>query len=115
MPETLQEKQFRSMVSRRIGEIRKLKGLTGYQIAEQIGCTQGLISHYETGQSFPPLPILVSICDALGCSVDYLLGRDADYSTTTPRGQLQSAFERLPSEYQVAVVKMAEALAATVT
>ena len=34
------------------------------------------IGHYETGQAVPSFDILVNLAEELGCSLDYLVGRD---------------------------------------
>ena len=100
MAENLKAKQRKSMVARRLLEVRTEKGLNQYDLAQKLECTQGLISQYETASTTITLDVLIDLCDALGCSVDYLLGREVEYDITTMRGQLLFAFERMPSEIQ---------------
>lgn len=110
MPDTLKEKQRKAMVARRVAKVRKQKGLTQHDLAEAMGCTQGLISQYEAGQSNLSLSILIDICDVLGCSIDYLLGREVMYDTSL-RGRILKALEGLPESKQRMIVTMVEAAA----
>ena len=47
------------------------------ELAKRIGVSKMTISHYESGMRVPSVANLVSIADALHCSVDELLGRKA--------------------------------------
>ena len=110
MSDQMKEKQRKAMVARRLAEVRKQKGLTQYELAVEVACTQGLISKYEAGQATIQLDVLISICDVLGCSLDYLLGRDVVYDISL-RGRLLKALEKLPGEKQNMLVTMSEAAA----
>ncbi len=105
----LKNKQRKSAIMRGIKSVRDQKGMNQSDLAQKIGCTQGLISQYESGIAEPPLEILVRICDELGCSMDYLLGRDVDYSAT-PRGFMLNAFEKLTAAEQTMFVIMLESI-----
>ena len=97
-------------VSQRLTRVRKQKGLNQFQLATAMGCTQGLICKYETGQANVNLNTLIDMCDALGCSMDYLIGTDVP-SDTSLRGRTLKALEVLPGEKQCMVVDMVEAAA----
>ena len=60
----------------RIKEKRKELGLTQQQLGDMVKVTKVSICCYESGTRTPNLDTLVDISDALGVSVDYLLGRD---------------------------------------
>lgn len=60
---------------------RRALGLTMKQLASTVGVTEAAISHYETGRREPDHDMLLSIANALGVTVDYLLGRE---STSAP-------------------------------
>lgn len=47
------------------------------ELAKRIGVSKMMISYYESGMRVPSVANLVSIADALHCSVDELLGRKA--------------------------------------
>lgn len=63
------------MLSQRLKYSRKNKGLTQSELANRIKTTKGTISNYENGYSTPSNEMLISLANALGVSVDYLLGR----------------------------------------
>jgi transcriptional regulator with XRE-family HTH domain len=54
---------------------RKLRSLTQSQLGGRAGIAAASVSHFETGQRVPSLESLVKLADALGVSVDALLGR----------------------------------------
>jgi transcriptional regulator with XRE-family HTH domain len=51
-----------------------MQGLTQSQLAERVGITQAFLAEIEKGRKRPSLDVLEKLCDALGCSADYLLG-----------------------------------------
>lgn len=108
MVNRLADDKRKKAIGRSIEKIRKQKGLSQFHLAEALNCTQSIISQYEIGQAEPPLPVLIAICDKLGCSVDYLLGRNAMHDTSTLRGRLLKSFEVLRSESQETIVLMVE-------
>lgn len=59
---------------KRISQRRKMQGLTQSQLAERVGITQAFLAEIEKGRKRPSLEVLEKLCDALGCSADYLLG-----------------------------------------
>jgi transcriptional regulator with XRE-family HTH domain len=59
---------------KRINQRRKMQGLTQSQLAERVGITQAFLAEIEKGRKRPSLDVLEKLCDALGCSADYLLG-----------------------------------------
>lgn len=54
---------------------REVRGLTQADLGNRAGIAPASISHFETGQRVPSLDSLVKVADALGVSVDVLLGR----------------------------------------
>jgi transcriptional regulator with XRE-family HTH domain len=59
---------------KKISERRKLQGFTQTQLAQSVGITQAFLAEIEKGRKRPSLDVLEKLCDALGCSADYLLG-----------------------------------------
>lgn len=110
MANNLEKKQRTNMIARRLIQIRKEKRMSQHDLAAAADCTQGLISQYESGVSEPPLAGLIRMCDAMGCSVDYLIGRDVEYNTSL-RSRLLRAFERLSVDNQNLFVVMVETAA----
>ena len=58
--------------------LRKEKGISQKEAANQLGVSQALLSHYEKGIRECGLDFLVRAADFYGVSADYLLGRSAD-------------------------------------
>ncbi len=110
MPDPMKEKQRKCMVARRLAEVRKQKDMNQFELAKAMGCTQGLISKYEAGQANVQINTLIDICDALGCSLDYLLGREVVYDTSL-RGRILKALEVLPGDKQNMALAMLEGAA----
>jgi len=63
--------------------LRELRGLTQAELGKRAGLAAASISHFETGQRMPSLESLVKLADALGVSVDVLLGRASLESSTS--------------------------------
>jgi transcriptional regulator with XRE-family HTH domain len=59
-------------VGERIGELRRLKGLSQRQLARLAGVDNGYLSRIERGLREPGDSILNSLASALGCTVDHL-------------------------------------------
>lgn len=77
--------------SRIITLLRKEKGVTQKQAAEDLGVSQALLSHYEKGIRECGLEFVVRVADYYGVSCDYLLGRSADRSGLTLRWRISPA------------------------
>ena len=54
-------------------EVRKDKGLTQKELAEQIGISDKTISKWENGNSVPDTSMLLPLCEALGITVNEFL------------------------------------------
>lgn len=67
------------MTMSRIKEIRKLLNLKQHELAEELGCAQTNVSHYEKGQMLPPDRALALIDVAakkkLRLTLDQVYGR----------------------------------------
>jgi len=72
-------------VSRRLAEnvrsLRDLRKLTQADLGARAGIAAASISHFETGQRTPSLDSIVKLADALGVSIDVLVGRASVEST----------------------------------
>jgi transcriptional regulator with XRE-family HTH domain len=63
--------------------LRKEHNLSQKTVANDLGITQALLSHYEKGKRECGLDFLVRAADYYGVSVDYLLGRTSSSSGIT--------------------------------
>ena len=89
--------------------IRERRGLTQVALGQRAGMAPGSISHFETGQRVPSLESLVKLADALGVSVDELLGRvPGDASTQVDPLFLRAS--RAPADTLDAVKRVTAAL-----
>jgi len=59
----------------RLFEIMSEKKVTQQALSENISVSQGNISDWKNGRSFPKVDALIKIADYFDVSVDYLLGR----------------------------------------
>ena len=99
--------------SERLREAREKKDLTQSQLAEISGLQSSAISHFEAGRRSPSFDNLKRIADALGVSIDYLLGRVEEPKGSGP--VVQKLFRDLgrmsPSDQEV-IAQMAAMMAA---
>ena len=65
-------------LNRIIKLLRKERGITQKQAAEDLGVSQALLSHYEKGIRECGLDFVVRVADYYNVSCDYLLGRSAE-------------------------------------
>lgn len=102
-------------VGERLAELRRTRGLSQTELAERIGLTQRVMSHYEKGQTRIPGEVLLKIADVLKVSVYELLGRAS--SGRSPKDKkLWKAFEvleSLPPRDQKVVLRTLDAVAQT--
>ena len=65
-----------NLISKRIKEMRKLRGYTQVELADSIGVQRQAIINWEKekNNTLPAIENLVDLCEILDCSMDYLLG-----------------------------------------
>ena len=71
--------------SRILTLLRKERGITQKQAAEELGISQAQLSHYEKGIRECGLAFVVRVAEYYDVSCDYLLGRSAERSGQTIR------------------------------
>ncbi len=73
-----------AVIGKFISDIRKERGMTQRQLANIIGVSDKTISKWECGKGMPEVTSLVSLCNALGISVNELISGERllneDYS-----------------------------------
>ena len=62
-----------------IKNLRKEKGLTQFQLAEQLNLDQTAVSKWERGRAVPDVQMLIVLSNFFDVSTDYLLGRSSFY------------------------------------
>lgn len=65
-------------VGARLKHARMMAGLRMRELAEQVGCTDGMISKIENGRTVPSLPMLQRLVEALGRDLTSFFGSDPD-------------------------------------
>ena len=66
---------YETRFSAALRNIRTERGYTQEQLALYSGLQPSAISHFETGRRRPSMGNLVQLADALGCTLDRLVGR----------------------------------------
>lgn len=58
-----------------IKELRIEKGISQYQLGQEIGVSQKAIDYWEQGINEPKASYIIALADYFNVSTDYLLGR----------------------------------------
>lgn len=85
---------------KRLKSLREDKGLSQSELARMVDASPALINLMESGQRNPSLATLQDLADALGTTIDYLVGRaDKPSADQVPvgNGPLASAYRKLAS------------------
>ncbi len=101
-----------NIFSERLRTTRESKRLSQTDLAKRADLQPSAISHFENNRRSPSFDNLKRLADALGVTVDYLLGRsDEPKSRGLVAEQLFRDFERMSPEDQETLAKMAEVFA----
>lgn len=65
-------------LSEKLRELRRQVGFSQRDVARQLGVSPSIISSYETGERTPSVENLLALSFLYKCSVDHLLGKDAE-------------------------------------
>lgn len=63
-------------IGKRISELRKEKSWSQTDLAKAVDVSRDIIGKYERGEHSPSIEIATKLAEALGVSVDYLLGKE---------------------------------------
>jgi len=99
-------------IGRRLRELRRRRGFTQSEIAEQVGIDQTLVSNYERGAARLHGALVAGFAKALRVSADEILGLK-DVAASSTNGRLLRRLQRieeLPLADQRAVLKFLGAL-----
>ena len=72
-------------------ELRKEKGMTQQELADQLHLTNKAVSKWETGEAFPETAQLVPLADIFGVTVDELLRGKRSAEKSAGEGSIDSA------------------------
>jgi transcriptional regulator with XRE-family HTH domain len=90
-----EEKTFFEELGKRIATFRQGRGLTQVQLAETLGVSQQHLLSFEKGRRRVPASALPTLAQALGVSVEVLLGAEAPPAKRGPTPKLQKQLEQL--------------------
>jgi transcriptional regulator with XRE-family HTH domain len=113
------KKEPHTAFGKRLFTLRKTRGLTQVQLAEALGTTQRVISHYETNAELPPSSIIIPLARVLAVSTDELLGLKparSNGNSSVEKQRLWKRFQKmeaLPTKDQRAVIRLINSLAGT--
>jgi transcriptional regulator with XRE-family HTH domain len=99
----------------RLRELREKAGLSGRELARQIGESSTNVSYWERSGQIPRSDVLARMAKALGVTVEVLLGEATLRRTVKPGGKVGAVFEavsKLPRRQQQKIVEVVEAMVA---
>lgn len=99
----------------RLRELREAAGLSIRELARRIGEDHSNVRYWETTGKPPRSDVLLLIAEALGVTVEELLGASRPQRAVLPGGKLGEAFvavSKLPRRQQQKVVEMAQGFVA---
>lgn len=70
--------EIKSVIAQNIIELRREKGMTQAELAEQLNYTDKAVSKWERGESTPDIAVLKQIADFFAVSLDYLVSEEHD-------------------------------------
>ena len=66
---------FFMIIAQRIKELRRDCGMTQYELAKKVGCSQSMVVRWEKEEFEPTASSILALSYAFDCSCDYLLGK----------------------------------------
>lgn len=99
----------------RLRVLRQRAGLSMRQLAEMIGVDHSNLRYWEQSGKNPRSDLLQPIAEALGVSINELLGQPAPRKSTPPGGKLGRTFDavsKLPRSQQSKILEVVDALVA---
>jgi transcriptional regulator with XRE-family HTH domain len=74
MPKTTNQTEKNDSFGNRMADLRNERGYSQRDLARETGISQRMIAYYEKQAQYPPTHVLPILAEALGVSVDQLLG-----------------------------------------
>jgi transcriptional regulator with XRE-family HTH domain len=111
----MQDDAIRKELGLRIKQLRKDKGWTQKELANQVGCSSPQLNKYEAGQNTPPLDRLLQFATALNTTIDFLItGQVSDVApmSNTRLVQRLQLIDRFNADEKETVIKLLDAMIA---
>jgi len=98
-------------IAARIKNLRKNRGLTATQLAEQSDCSPSTISEVENGKVLNPAAITVAkIAKALGVTTDYLVFGDESIDSEKKNSAFFRKYTSLPEKTKGALQNLLDSM-----
>lgn len=117
-PMAVTDHAFHAALGQRIATLRKARGLTQVQLAEQLGVAQQTLAHYEAGRLRLLASTLAKLADVLDTPVEELIGTHTKRAKAGKRGpvpkiqQQLEQIEALPKAKQRAIAHVLDSMLA---
>ncbi|WP_425403731.1 helix-turn-helix domain-containing protein [Hwanghaeella sp.] len=92
----MSEANIERLISRRLRDLRKARGVTLDDLASQTGFTKGYLSKIENGKKVPPIETLSRISSALNAEIAYFLRDEEEDEAGSDSVSIVRAHERRP-------------------
>lgn len=99
-----------ALIGKRIKEVRTDRQLTQEYLAKVTNVNVSHISNIETNKVKVSLTLLVSICNAMNVTVDYILGNEYNAPTTAFETELLNTVDKLDSSKKEQLLRIAKVL-----
>jgi transcriptional regulator with XRE-family HTH domain len=113
---TAHKKPAEESFGERLARLRKTRGYTQTALGEILGLSQRMMTYYEREDGRPPARLLGQMAEALGVSVDELLGLKPVADKPAPRNtrlwRKLREIEKLPAGDRKAVIKLVDGMLA---
>lgn len=85
---------IKSIIAQNITDLRRAKGMTQLELAEQVNYSDKAVSKWERAESMPDVSVLVEIADLFEVPLDYLVRAEH------PQKEIQPSEEALSATYR---------------
>lgn len=99
-----------ALIGKRIKEVRTDRQLTQEYLAKVTDVNVSHISNIETNKVKVSLTLLISICNAMNVTVDYILGNEYNAPTTAFETELLNTVDKLDSSKKEQLLRIAKVL-----
>jgi len=99
----------------RLRALRQAAGLSQTKLAEQLGILQRTLCFYELDADCIPSTLVAPLAQALGVSIEQILGTNGSHNKRGPKSQLERQLEavaQLPRHQQKKIIDVVNALVA---
>jgi len=109
----MQDQSIRKAFGIRVKELRKQRGWTQKELAQQLGVRFAQLNKYESGLHAPPMDKLIHLAEIFGVTLDYLLTGDRAEDRPLHDTRLLQRFRALEdfeADDQDTVIKLIDAM-----